>query len=237
MGSYLKTLSSRSSNNARKLEAYRRVLVVTPVAVERKAVCRGLRDGGWFTVAVSGVGAAAAAAKTAKELAALKYDLVICAGIAGGFPGQAEVGSLVAATEIIAADLGAETADGFRSLADLGFGSVRFPPDLALTNFLIEGLRAAGLPVISGPILTVNTVTGTAQRAAELAERFPGAAAEGMEGYGVALAAHAAGLPVLELRAISNQVGPRDRSVWRIKEALGALEAGCSVLQEVLSIS
>ncbi len=233
MGAYLRSLSTRY-DNARNEEAHRRVLMVTPVSVEKNAVCRGLRSEGWFTVAVSGVGAAAAAAKTAKELAALKYDLVICAGIAGGFPGQAEVGSLVAATEIIAADLGAETPEGFRSLADLGFGSVRFPADMALTNCLTEGLRAAGLLVQSGPILTVNTVTGTAQRAAELAERFPGAAAEAMEGYGVALAAHAVGLPVLELRAISNQVGPRDRSVWRIREALEALEAACSVLREVL---
>ena len=233
MGSYLKTLNP-SFNSARNEEAHRRILIVTSVAVEKNAVCRKIRSEGRFTIAVSGVGAAAAAAKTAKELAVAKYDLVICAGIAGGYPGQAEVGSLVTATEMIAADLGAETAEGFRSLADLGFGSVRFSADLALANCLTEGLRAAGLPVRSGPILTVNTVTGTAKKAAELAARFPGAAAEGMEGYGVALAAHAAGLPVLELRAISNQVGPRDRSVWRIKEALDTLEAACSVLREVL---
>lgn len=230
--SYLKTIDL-NLNSARKNEAHRRILVVTPVVMERNAICRGLRTEGRFTVVVSGVGAAAAAAKTAKELAAAKYDLIICAGIAGGFPGQAEVGSLASATEIIAADLGAETREGFRSLAELGFGSDRFLTDQALAVRLTEDLRAAGLLAQNGPILTVNTVTGTAQRAEELAKRIPGALAEAMEGYGVALAAHAAGLPVLELRAVSNQVGPRDRSAWRIKEALAVLEAAGSLLREV----
>ncbi len=52
-----------------------------------------------------------------------------------------------------------------------------------------------------------------------------------MEGFGVAqaAAAHAAArgtvLPVLELRTVSNAVGPRDRAAWRIPDALAALTA------------
>ncbi|CAO0837172.1 Futalosine hydrolase [Streptomyces microflavus] len=30
-------------------------------------------------------------------------------------------------------------------------------------------------------------------------------------------------MPVLELRAVSNTVGPRDRAAWRIGDALAAL--------------
>jgi futalosine hydrolase len=97
-----------------------------------------------------------------------------------------------------------------------------------------EALRGAGLAVTTGPVLTVSTVTGTAATAAELAARVPGAAAEAMEGFGVATAAHDRGVPILEIRAISNPVGPRDRAAWRINEALDALEAASSVLLEVL---
>ena len=43
-----------------------------------------------------------------------------------------------------------------------------------------------------------------------------------MEGFGVAEAAAAHGVPVLELRAVSNPVGPRDRAAWRIGDALAA---------------
>jgi futalosine hydrolase len=76
-------------------------------------------------------------------------------------------------------------------------------------------------------------VTGTAETAAEMAARVPGAAAEAMEGFGVAYAATDRGLPVAELRAVSNAVGPRDRSAWRIKDALNALEAAANILAEV----
>ncbi len=44
-----------------------------------------------------------------------------------------------------------------------------------------------------------------------------------MEGFGVAEAAAAHGVPALELRAVSNPVGPRDRAAWRIGEALDVL--------------
>ena len=48
------------------------------------------------------------------------------------------------------------------------------------------------------------------------------------------VAAQALGLPVLELRAISNPVGPRDREAWKIGEALEALAAAAAILMEVL---
>jgi futalosine hydrolase len=54
--------------------------------------------------------------------------------------------------------------------------------------------------------------------------------AEAMEGFGVAEAAARHGLPVLELRTVSNPVGPRDRAAWRIGEALEALERAFAAL-------
>jgi futalosine hydrolase len=44
-----------------------------------------------------------------------------------------------------------------------------------------------------------------------------------MEGAGVAAAAARHGVPVAELRAISNLVGPRERDAWQIPRALDAL--------------
>ena len=44
-----------------------------------------------------------------------------------------------------------------------------------------------------------------------------------MEGFGVATAAADHGVPFVEIRTISNLVGPRDRSAWRIDLALAAL--------------
>jgi futalosine hydrolase len=159
---------------------------------------------------------------------------VVSAGIAGGFIGRAEVGSLVIASEIVAPELGAQTADGFLSLDELGFGSSRIQMDTDRVTKITDALRAAGLSVYVGSILTVSTVTGTTKTALERAAQVPGAAAEGMEGFGVATAAIDRGIPVLEIRAISNPVGPRDREAWHIKEALEALEVASAILREVL---
>lgn len=213
-----------------------RVLVATAVPVERDAVARAFTGDGPLTVDViaAGVGPALAAASTATALttAALSgtpYHLVVSAGIAGGFQPEAPVGSLVIADEITAADLGAQTPDGFVPVTELGFGTVTHRPPEALVRELAAA--TGGRP---GAVLTVSTVTGTAERAAALRARHPRALAEAMEGFGVAEAAAAHGVPVLEIRAVSNPVGPRDRAAWRIGDALTALTEAFGKLAPVL---
>ncbi|MFD3698581.1 futalosine hydrolase [Streptomyces sp. NPDC058646] len=231
-----------------------RVLVVTAVTAEADSVLTGLTPhpdspgpeprtlpGGYlitrrdlpgiaFDVLAAGVGPAAAAAGTATALALADHSLVVSAGIGGGFAPAAPVGSLVVADAIVAADLGAETPEGFLDVQALGFGrSVHLPPaELAARAAEVTGALLA-------PVLTVSTVTGTAGGAAGLLARHPMAGAEAMEGFGVAEAAAAHGLPVLELRAVSNAVGPRDRAAWRIGDALAALADGFRVLGPVLA--
>ncbi|PAZ16966.1 futalosine hydrolase [Streptomyces sp. SA15] len=238
-----------------------RVLVATAVSVERDAVARAFAGPvrevrvpgatlgrlslgpvgpvpGTAAVTVDvlavGVGPALAAASTASALTAAAldgapYDLVVSAGIAGGFQPEAPLGSLVVADEITVADLGAETADGFVPVTELGFGSVSHRPPETLVRDVVAATGAR-----PGAVLTVSTVTGTAERAAVLRARHPRALAEAMEGFGVAEAAALHHTPVLELRAVSNPVGPRDRAAWRIGDALTALTAGFGKLAPVL---
>ncbi|MEV6538497.1 futalosine hydrolase [Streptomyces sp. NPDC051665] len=206
-----------------------RILVATAVPAERDAVARAFTNDSLVDVIAAGVGPAAAAAATATALAGTPYALVVSAGIAGGFLPEAPVGSLVIADEITAADLGAETPDGFVPVTELGFGTVTHRPPSALVRDLAVAAGAR-----TGAVLTVSTVTGTAVRAAELRARHPRALAEAMEGFGVAEAAAAHGIPVLELRAVSNPVGPRDRAAWRIGDALAALTEGFGKCTPVL---
>ncbi|WP_406011405.1 futalosine hydrolase [Streptomyces sp. NBC_00637] len=226
-----------------------RVLVATAVPAERDAVARALpgpgtqarlpgvtlhRTGETLDLLAAGVGPALAAASvsaalTAAALSGDPYGLVVSTGIAGGFAPAAPVGSLVLADEITAADLGAETADGFLPVTDLGFGAVTHRPPESLVR---EAAAATG--ALTGAVLTVSTVTGSAARAAVLRETHPRALAEAMEGFGVAEAAAAHGVPVLEIRAVSNPVGPRDRDTWRIGAALAALTTAFGKLTPVL---
>jgi futalosine hydrolase len=212
-----------------------RILIMTSVEAEREAILRGIGPDSRIDVKLAGVGPISAGIQTAKALATDEYDLVINMGIAGGFSDKAEVGSLVIANEMVSADLGAESPEGFITLDELGFGaSTRVEADGDLGEILLEAIKAAGTSVQAGNILTLSTVTGTAETTSKLQHREPGALAEAMEGYGVAMAAKEFGLPVLEIRSISNPIGPRDRSAWRIKDALVTLESASKVIAEVL---
>jgi futalosine hydrolase len=199
------------------------LLVVTAVAAEADAVRAGA-DPGHVIVEPVGLGPAPPAAGTARLLATGHYRAVISAGIAGGFPGRAPVGAIVIGARSIAADLGAESSEGFLPIEELGFGRSRIDADPTL----FKGLTAALPGAVAGDVLTLATVTGTAGTARRLAERFPAAVAEAMEGFGVAVAA--GDLPFAELRAISNPVGPRDRAAWRLKEAFAALSTASGAL-------
>jgi futalosine hydrolase len=224
-----------------RLTGYRRVLVVTAVEVERAAVLAGCATDPKVVVLVGGVGSAAAAAATAQAIerasaTASPYEAVISAGIGGGFDGGVEVGGLVVGTKTIAADLGAASPDGFLSVDDLGFGTAQLACDPTLVSAVraaVNGSVAEINAAATGAVLTVNTVTGTAAGTAQLRDRYPDAVAEAMEGYGVACAAALAGLPFVEVRAISNVVGPRDRASWRIPSALAALTAAFTALATV----
>lgn len=212
------------------------LLVVTAVPAEAEAVRAGLTDPA-VTVAPVGVGPAVAGAATARllalaEAAGRPYRAVVSAGIAGGFVGRVAVGGTVLATRSVAADLGAESPEGFLPIERLGMpaellgaGSV-LPADPAL----LDTLRAALPDAVTGAVLTVSTVTGTAEGTAALAARHPDAVAEAMEGYGVAVAAAQAGLPFAELRTVSNPIGPRDRGAWRMREAFAALTVAAAAL-------
>jgi futalosine hydrolase len=200
-----------------------RILVVTAVAAECEAIAAALPSGAEVELLVGGVGPATVAAATAGALSGV--DLVLSAGIGGGFA-PLQPGDVAVASTIVFADLGAETAEGFVPVSQLGFGGERYDVAPKLGVELAD--RTGGH---LGTVLTVATVTGTAATAAALAQRFPDAVAEGMEGAGVAAAGALRGVPFGELRAISNVVGPRDRNAWQIPLALQSLgRAVASVL-------
>jgi futalosine hydrolase len=228
------------------------ILVICAVAAERYAVVRNLGSATAIEVAgLSGVtvdtaagelqvfdggpGPVGAALSTASLLAQTPtYDLVISAGIAGGFRGRAEIGDIVLADQVIAADQGVMTDEGFSTLRDLGLpgeggyavGSVEHRARLASGPYRL----------LAGDILTLSCMTGTDARASELAARYPRAIAEAMEGYGVIEATRRSyertgrDIPFAEIRAVSNIIGRRDRSTWNIPLAFSALADAMSTL-------
>lgn len=197
-----------------------RVLVVVATELESGPITPGLGKHG--ELLVSGVGKAASAVAVTKRLSAGGVSAVLNVGIAGSMPGSGlSIGTLVAATGHAFADEGVRTPEGFLTLAELGFGP-------ASARGMTLDADAAVLAVLGAwsqvrrVIATVSTCSGTDALAAEVEART-GAAAETMEGAAVALACRAYGVPMGELRSVSNTTGDRTRQTWDIPRALRSL--------------
>ena len=182
----------------------------------------------------TGVGPANAAHILTREAEREMPRIVAQFGIGGAYvPSGLAVGDVAVASEEIYGDLGAESPDGWLSMKQIGFPTVSGPAPL-YNRFPLDSERAERVASACGgsvgAFLTVSTCTGTAARAALLYERF-GAVCENMEGAAAAHVCAAYGLPFVELRGISNLIENRDRSRWRIKEAV--LAAGRAVMDAV----
>jgi futalosine hydrolase len=170
-------------------------------------------------VIVTGVGAVNAAYALTRYLDRNAVDRIIVCGIGGAYPGSGlDVGAVVCADRECYGDLGADSPDGFLDMQALGFPIVA--GDVPLYNTLPLQIFPAEWRV---PFVTVNMCTGSEVAARTIEARTSGAV-ESMEGAAIAHVAALAGIPVGELRGISNMVGRRDKSTWRVKEAAVAAQ-------------
>ena len=142
-----------------------------------------------------GVGPVEAAATTARKLALELPGAVLHVGIAGAR--GITPGGIVIGSESVYSDISAEFP-----VVD------RLEPDLRL----LAALREAVPEALVLPIGTSASVGGAVD-----------ARVEGMEGFGVLRACALAGVPAIEVRAVSNEISEGDRSRWRIGRALEAL--------------
>jgi futalosine hydrolase len=146
---------------------------------------------------VCGVGPVEAAATTARALALAPSSAGVHVGVAGAR--GITPGGLVVGTESVYRDISAEIP-----VVD------RVAPDDAL----LAAVRAALPDALALPIGTSAAVGGLTSGELRV---------EAMEGFGVLRACAQAGVPAVEVRAISNEISEGDRSRWRIGRALEAL--------------
>ena len=144
-----------------------------------------------------GIGPVEAAAATARALAEQRPDALLHIGIAGarGVP----------APELV---IGSEAL--YEDAAGGPLVRARARPDRRLVEAAQRALPDARVL----PIGTSARVAGT--NACEV---------EAMEGFAVLRAAELAGVPAVEVRAVSNEIDEPDRARWRFDDALAALRA------------
>ena len=167
-------------------------------------------------VIATGVGAVNAAYALTRFLDREQVNGIVVCGIGGAYPGSGlAVGSVVCAESECYGDLGASSPDGFLDMQALGFPVIPGVYNVLPMQLFPVARRAR--------FVTMNTCTGT-DDAAQAIEARTGGGVESMEGAAIAHVAALAGIPVGEIRGISNLVGNRDRSAWRLKEAAAAAQ-------------
>jgi futalosine hydrolase len=175
-------------------------------------------------ILLSGVGMMATAYALTKHLGSNKYDFVLQAGIAGSYVHNLPPGSLVFVTSDRYGDLGAEDHDNYLDIFEMGLMAKNSAPytDGSLVTPLLPVHNKISLPHVSG--LTVNTVSGNEKTIAHRVKKFA-SNIESMEGAAFHYVCLQEGVPFAQIRAISNYVTPRDKSLWKMKEAITNLNA------------
>jgi purine-nucleoside phosphorylase len=153
---------------------------------------------GW-RVALTGVGALAAAASTARLLVEVRPRRVLFVGTCGAYDDRLSIGARISATEAIATSLDELEGRAYR-------------PEIERTRW------PAGwdLPLPGHPVAVPPAITCTAEGARRLGAL---AAAEHLELTGVFAACAEAGVPAAAALAVANRVGPDANAEWRTHHA------------------
>lgn len=167
----------------------------------------------------SGIGILSSCFSISKLIYEKQPDLIIQAGIAGSFGNEISLSKVVAVKEEIPADIGVEENGQFKDLFDLRLQNENTFPfsGKRLINTEIDKLNYLGLDKVTG--ITINEITTRPARIAQYkAEYNP--TIESMEGASLHYCCLLTSTSFIQIRAVSNYVGERDKSKWELKNTL-----------------
>jgi futalosine hydrolase len=186
-------------------------------------------------VLVSGIGMAAKAYQLGKYLQKENYDLVLNIGIAGSFKKEIPIASLVNVVQDQFSEMGAEDGEHFIGIADMNFMEFDTHPYtkgilINDTDFGHFGLDE--LTKVKG--ITSNTIHGCQKSISEIINKF-NPDIETMGGAAFLYACLSEKIPCAQIRSISNYVEVRDRSKWKVEQAIEQLTNEVLKILEYLS--
>jgi futalosine hydrolase len=174
-------------------------------------------------VLITGVGMVATSSWCARALSAERFDAALNLGVCGSFRTALGPGSVVHVVSDRLVELGAEDGDSFLTIQQMNLlGDDEHPfKGGKLVNGSPPPFGAlTGLAKVEG--VTVSTVHGNDASIARLTGRFD-PDVESMEGAAFMYACLIHGVPFAQVRAVSNIVERRNRSAWKLNEAIAEL--------------
>jgi len=179
---------------------------------------------------ITGIGSVATAYYLTGMIKDHKPDLIIQAGIAGGFDSKLELGEVFIVKRDRIADLGVEEKGQWHDLVDLGLAHESDTPFSG--GWLVnenKKLEKYGLRTIDA--ITINEITTNEKRISLLKEKYH-PAIESMEGAPFHFVCLQENIPFIQLRAVSNYVGERDKSKWKMSLAIKNLNLALAKIIE-----
>jgi futalosine hydrolase len=175
-------------------------------------------------ILITGIGLTAAAYSLTKQINIKRPGLIIQAGIAGCFDKNLSLGSVVVITQDTIADQGVIENKQLKTMFDLRL--IKSGPAPFKKNWLVnsnkELIRQTGLKAVKA--VSVNQVTTYREMAEFYQQKFK-PVVETMEGAALHYVCGMEKIPFLQIRALSNYIGERDKKKWNIKEAINNLNA------------
>jgi futalosine hydrolase len=170
-------------------------------------------------VMITGVGMTGTAYALTRQITLKRPDLVIQAGVAGCYEKKIRLGTVVVVKDDRIADEAVIDDNRLITMKELGLRPVNAFPykNEWLKNTGKKLLNLANLPLVRG--ISINRVT-TDKKIRKLFRGKFDPVAESMEGAALHLVCLSEKIPFLQLRAISNYVGERDKKKWKLKKAI-----------------
>lgn len=198
------------------------ILIISATEFEKKEIKNKLQFCSNISYLITGVGIPATVFNLTKYLENNKPDLIINIGIAGAYNSLLDIGTLVKVERDYFADLGMEKdSGGFEDLFDTGFMKLNEQP---FKEKALEGSYSGKLFFDLKKVVgaTVNKVSGTKQTSSLISQKY-NAGIETMEGAAVFYVALQYEIPCVQIRAVSNMAGDRDKKNWNIQKAVKSL--------------
>ncbi|WP_153799617.1 futalosine hydrolase [Foetidibacter luteolus] len=170
----------------------------------------------------SGVGMLASSVAITRLVIEEKPDLVVQAGIAGCFNSKYPLGKVFAVSDETIGDMGVEEEGRWKDIFEMKLEKSSYPPyeRRKLPNSHLGKYNLLKLPAV--PAITVNQVTTGKERISQLTRKY-NPTLESMEGAALHYVCRELNVPFLQLRAVSNYVGERNKENWEIKKAIDNL--------------
>jgi len=146
-----------------------------------------------------------------------KFDLILNLGIAGTIDRKLEIGEVLEVERDSFYNWGAEDKSNFISVFNLGLLN---KDEYPFVNGKLLSTFKSSFSLKKVNSITVQLVHGNSVSIEKLIEREENSTLESMEGAAVFYVSSQFKLPVMQIRAISNYIEPRNRSNWNIELAI-----------------